>query len=156
MNILAEKQKELLKLKEVLIQEEYAQKEKEYLNLYYELRNINDIRFYSKLTLEQRKRIHKLILMVYKIKNRLGNFSYEVIKDEREKTDRPIIFALTHVGKFDIEVTSEAIKDHYYLLSGDFEHIQGIIDAPFINVINGKITDCVDKISGKKAQKGGK
>jgi len=138
MNILAEKQKELLKLKEVLIQEEYAQKEKEYLNLYYELRNINDKRFYSKLTLEQRKRIHKLILMVYKIKNRLGNFSYEVIKDEREKTDRPIIFALTHVGKFDIEVTSEAIKDHYYLLSGDFEHIQGIIDAPFI-ALNGVI-----------------
>lgn len=76
--------------------------------------------------------------MVYKIKNRIGNFSYEVIKDEREKTERPIIFALTHVGKFDIEVTSEAIKDHYYLLSGDFEHIQGIIDAPFI-ALNGVI-----------------
>ena len=138
MNILAEKQKELLKLKEVLSQEEYSQKEKKYLDLYYELRNINDKRFYSKLTLEQRKKIHKLILMVYKIKNRIGNFSYEVIKDEREKTDRPIIFALTHVGKFDIEVTSEAIKDHYYLLSGDFEHIQGIIDAPFI-ALNGVI-----------------
>lgn len=138
MNILAEKQKELLKQKEVLTQEEYSQKEKEYLDLYYELRNINDKRFYSKLTLEQRKKIHKLILMVYKIKNRIGNFSYEVIKDEREKTDRPIIFALTHVGKFDIEVTSEAIKDHYYLLSGDFEHIQGIIDAPFI-ALNGVI-----------------
>lgn len=138
MNVLAEKQKELLKLKEVLTQEEYSQKEKEYLDLYYELRSINDKRFYSKLTLEQRKKIHKLILMVYKIKNKIGNFSYEVIKDEKEKTDRPIIFALTHVGKFDIEVTSEAIKDHYYLLSGDFEHIQGIIDAPFI-ALNGVI-----------------
>ena len=138
MNVLAEKQKELLELKKILTEEEYSQNEKEYLDLYYELRNINDKRFYSKLSLEQRKKIHKLILMVYKIKNRIGNFSYEVIKDEREKTDRPIIFALTHVGKFDIEVTSEAIKDHYYLLSGDFEHIQGIIDAPFI-ALNGVI-----------------
>ncbi len=49
-----------------------------------------------------------------------------------------IIFALTHVGKFDIEVVSEAIRDHYTLLSGDYEHIQGIIDAPFIG-LNGAI-----------------
>ena len=138
MNILAEKQKELLKLKEILTEEQYSEKEKEYLDLYYKLRNINDKRFYSRLTLEQRKKIHKLILIVYKIKNRIGKFSYEVIKDERQETDRPIIFAVTHVGKFDIEVTSEAIKDHYYLLSGDFEHIQGIIDAPFI-ALNGVI-----------------
>jgi len=77
-------------------------------------------------------------LAIYKIKNKIGNFSYEIIKDERQYTDKPIIFALTHVGKFDIEVTSEAIKDHYYLLSGDFEHIQGIIDSPFIS-LNGVI-----------------
>ncbi len=60
------------------------------------------------------------------------------IKDNRSSTDRPIIFAVTHVGKFDIEVISESVKDHYYLLSGDYEHIQGIIDAPFIG-LNGVI-----------------
>lgn len=88
--------------------------------------------------MEQRKKLHKLILLIYKIKNKLGGFSFELIKDERNSTDRPIIFAVTHVGKFDIEVISESIKDHYYLLSGDFEHIQGIIDAPFI-ALNGVI-----------------
>ena len=36
---------------------------------------------------------------------------------------------LPYVGKYDIEVISEAIKEHYYLLSGDYEHIQGIIDG---------------------------
>lgn len=138
MNVLADKQKELLELKKILTEEEYKIKEKEYLDLYYKLRELNDKRFYSKLTLEQRKKLHKFILTIYKIKNKIGNFSYEVIKDERKYTDRPIIFALTHVGKFDIEVTSEAIKDHYYLLSGDFEHIQGIIDSPFIS-LNGVI-----------------
>lgn len=45
---------------------------------------------------------------------------------------------MTHVGKFDIEVVSEAIRSHYYLLSGDYEHIQGIIDAPFL-ALNGVI-----------------
>ena len=75
---------------------------------------------------------------IYKLKNRLGGFSYEIIKDERMTTERPIIFAITHVGKFDIEVISEAIKEQYYLLSGDYEHIQGIIDAPFL-ALNGVI-----------------
>ena len=77
-------------------------------------------------------------MLVYIIKNHLGGFSYEIINDNREETNRPIIFAVTHVGKFDIEVISEAIKEHYYLLSGDYEHIQGIIDAPFLQ-LNGVI-----------------
>ena len=114
MNKLAEEQKKLFQ--EGLTEEEYKKVEQEFLQLYYKLRNKNENRFYSKLTLEQRKKIHKYILAIYTLKNKLGGFTHEIIKDEREKTDRPIIFAITHVGKFDIEVISEAIKEHYYLL----------------------------------------
>lgn len=117
-----------------LNEEEYKEKEAEFLKLYYELREKEDNRFYSKMTLEQRHKLHGLILAIYTIKNKLGGFTHEIISDKRTATDRPIIYAITHVGKFDIEVISEAIKDHYYLLSGDFEHIQGIIDAPFLGV----------------------
>ena len=77
-----------------------------------------------------------MILGIYKLKNRLGGFSYTLINDKRTETNKPIIFAITHVGKYDIEVVSEAIRTHYYLLSGDYEHIQGIIDAPFLG-LNG-------------------
>ncbi len=49
-----------------------------------------------------------------KMKNQVGGFTYEIIRDKRIPTQRPVIFAVTHVGKFDIEVVSEAIKDHYY------------------------------------------
>ena len=136
MNVLAEKQKRIFE--DGITDLERLKREKEFLILYKEMREKNDKRFYSKLSLEQRKKLHKLILLIYKIKNKLGGFSFELIKDERSSTDRPIIFAVTHVGKFDIEVISESIKDHYYLLSGDFEHIQGIIDAPFI-ALNGVI-----------------
>lgn len=66
----------------------------------------------------------------------MSGYTYEIICDKRIKSDRPIIFAITHVGKFDIEVVSEAIKDHYYLLSGDYEHLQGSIDAAFL-ALNG-------------------
>lgn len=134
MNILAEKQKYMLE--KGISKEEYSKRETEFLKLYYELRRKDENKWWSKLTLEQRKSIHWLILQIYKIKNHLGGFSYEIINNKKTKTDRPIIFAITHVGKFDIEVISEAIKEHYYLLSGDFEHIQGIIDAPFLG-LNG-------------------
>ncbi len=152
MNILAEKQKQILD--KSLTEEELQIKTKEFLSLYYELRTKDENMWYSKLTLEQRKKIHKLILAIYKLKNRLGGFSYKIIKDERTKTNRPIIYAVTHVGKFDIEVVSEAIKDHYYLLSGDFEHIQGIIDAPFLALngvfyFNEKVKEDRKKVSEK-------
>lgn len=136
MNRLANKQKKLFE--DDLSPLEYEQKQKEFIELYYKLREKEANRWYSKLTLEQRKKIHPYILKTYKFKNeKISKFSYEVIKDERgdvASLKRPIIYALTHVGKFDIEVTSIAIQDHYYLLSGDFEHIQGKLDSPFLGM----------------------
>lgn len=76
--------------------------------------------------------------MVYKIKNRLGGFKYETISNQQITTKKPIIFAVSHIGKFDIEVVSEAIKSHYYLLSGDYEHLQGTVDSQFLS-LNGVI-----------------
>lgn len=135
MNQLAEKQKALLEGS--FCEEEYVKKQKEFLELYYKLRKREENRWYSKLTLEERRKLHPKILALYKAKNKLGGFRCEVIKDERGDVaglNRPIIFALTHVGKFDIEVTSEAVREHYYLLSGDFEHIQGKLDSPFLGM----------------------
>jgi 1-acyl-sn-glycerol-3-phosphate acyltransferase len=152
LNILADEQQKLLD--PCLSDEERVAKEKSYYDLYYKLRSKDETGFLGSLSLTARKRLHKLILFVYTMKNHLGGFSYEIIGDKREKTDRPIIFAVTHVGKFDIEVISEAIKDHYYLLSGDYEHIQGIIDAPFLSVngviyFNEKVKSDRVEVSGK-------
>lgn len=135
MNILAEKQKKMYD--ENLTEEERNEAEKDFFDTYYKLRSIEEKRL-DKLSLEQRKKLHGLILEIYKLKNRLGGFSYEIINNKKTYTDRPVIFAVTHIGKFDIEVVSEAIKEHYYLLSGDYEHIQGIIDSPFL-AMNGVI-----------------
>lgn len=136
MNILAKQQ---LKAFETGISEkEHNERIDSFNKLYFDLRHKEEESFLGRLSLKTRKRLHRLVLLVYIIKNHLGGFSYEIINDNREKTNRPIIFAITHVGKFDIEVISEAIKDHYYLLSGDYEHIQGIIDAPFLQ-LNGVI-----------------
>lgn len=136
MNILAEKQ--LKMLEPGLAPEEREQRKAEFLSLYFKFRGKEEGRWYSRLTLRQRLKLHKLILFIYKVKNRMGGFTHEVIGDKRSWTDKPVIFAVTHVGKFDIEVVSEAIQSHYYLLSGDYEHLQGIVDAPFL-ALNGVI-----------------
>lgn len=137
MNLLA---KEQLKAKEPgLTSDEVTRRTKQYLTLYYRLRKKEESRWSSRLSLRQRQKLHGWILFIYKIKNRLGGFRCEVLADRRNPQEkRPVIFAVTHVGKFDIEVVSEAIRDHYYLLSGDFEHLQGTIDALFL-ALNGVI-----------------
>lgn len=136
MNILAEKQ---LRMLENDISEDERNKRIESFNqLYFELRHKEENRYFGRLTLKARKRLHPLVLMAYIMQNHLKGFSFEIINNDSEKTNRPIIFAITHVGKFDIQVISEAIKEHYYLLSGDYEHIQGTIDAFFLQ-LNGVI-----------------
>lgn len=134
MNILGNEQKKVLE--KGLSKEEYNERFEKFLGLYYKLRSIDEDKWWNKLSLEQKQKIHGLILGIYKIKNKLGGFSYQLLADKRTYTNRPTIFVPTHIGKFDIENISEAIKSHYYLLSGDYEHIQGIIDAPFLG-LNG-------------------
>lgn len=133
MNILANKQKKMLETENL---DERAKLEEEFNRLYFTTREKDENSLLGKLSLKTRQRLHKFVLLIFAIKNRLSGFSCTVIKDERETTNRPIIFALTHVGKFDIEVSAMGIKSHFYLLSGDYEHLQGLIDGAFL-LING-------------------
>lgn len=134
MNILADEQQKIFE--PGISIEEQKEREEKFYELYCKTRYKDENSFLGKLSLKTRQRLHGLVLLVFIIKNWLSGFSCKVIKDEREKTDRPIIFALTHVGKFDIEVSAVGIKDHFYLLSGDYEHLQGLVDGAFL-LLNG-------------------
>lgn len=134
MNILADEQQKIFE--PGISDEEQHKREKEFYKLYYKIRHKDENSFLGRLSLKTRQRLHGLVLLIFIIKNRLSGFSCKVIKDEREQTNRSIIFALTHVGKFDIEVSAVGIKEHFYLLSGDYEHLQGLIDGAFL-LLNG-------------------
>ena len=132
MNVLAKKQKQILSSqnrKKVLSQEEFN-------DFYFKLRHRDEKGVLGQLSLKTRRKLHKLVLMVFTIKNRISGFRCVIVNDKRCKTNRPIIYALTHIGKFDIEVTAVAIKEHFYVLSGDYEHLQGTIDGAFL-LLNG-------------------
>lgn len=136
MNVLGKAQLKILE--PGLSDAERSKREAEFFELYTKLRGKDEKSVLGRLSLKTRQRIHKLILYLFILKNWMSGFSCEVIKDERQYTDRPIIFALTHVGKYDIEVSAVGIKEHFYLLSGDYEHLQGTFDGMFL-LINGVI-----------------
>ena len=103
---------------------------------YWELRSRNEQSFLGGLSLKTRSHLHPLFLILYRIINRANGIRIRILQDRRTHTDRPLIFAPTHVGKYDVEASGEALKDHFYLLSGDFENLQGGIEQVFLN-LNG-------------------
>ena len=66
-----------------------------------------------------KKLIHFFPLSLVKLDRILSHDKLIVIKDLKEKTDKPKIYAATHIGGVDIQRTFEAIKDHAYLFLGD-------------------------------------
>jgi len=69
--------------------------------------------------IELRKKIHKLLLSIIKIDRVLSKESLSVIGDKRKNTNKPVIYACTHIGGNDIQRTFEAIDEHAYLFLGD-------------------------------------
>ena len=77
-----------------------------------------------------------------------------ILKDERKKTSKPVIYAITHVGMYDVQLVSEAIKKHQYTFMGDPETMYRTFDG-FIMNLNGVVyCDLDDK--GEKIEKDGK
>lgn len=54
------------------------------------------------------------------------------------KTDRPIIFSVSHIGLYDVEVILQTIKKHVYILSGDEEAMYRTFDGWYFDT-NGVI-----------------
>lgn len=79
-----------------------------------------------------KERIHVILYVIVSVKNRLDGYHVTIIGDKRKKRKGVQIFAITHICMQDVEIASEAIKDHYYLLTNDFENINGTIEGEFL------------------------
>lgn len=108
--------------------------------------------FANNLRHGQRLKLHPLLLLLIHIKNKRAGFQIKLLENNSIPTDRPKIFCVTHIGKFDIEVVSEIIKEHYYLLSGDFENIHSTIEEKFLGY-NGVIYVREDDKEDRKLSK---
>ncbi len=62
-----------------------------------------------------RKSIRPLLRTVLFVQRKIKGQSIEVIGNKMTKriTDNPIVFVVTHIGKYDFEIVSEIIKEHF-------------------------------------------
>ena len=108
------------------------------IETYYFYRNKFDKSLMGRMTHKQRLWLHPILFKIISSRNKKAGFITHLLYDKRKKTNKPIIFAITHIGKFDIEVATETVKDHYYLLSGDYENMRGTIEEVFLG-LNGVV-----------------
>lgn len=104
--------------------------------------------------LNWRKKIHPILHNIMSLNRKyIDNQNYTIIKDERTITEKPVIFALTHIGKFDFQVVSEAIRAHQIPFVGEPETMYRTLDGFFLG-LNGVIycdTDSkIDRVIAKK------
>ncbi len=123
----------------------------------------------SKEYVLSKKRIHPFLVVLMKVQriftstrritvihddsfwSRLKDYFSKMLKKDTVE-ERPIIFNITHIGKFDIETIGEVIKKNFVLLSGDQENLIGTTGGKFLD-INGVIYfDMKDPEDRKNAQ----
>ena len=97
-----------------------------------------------------RKMLHPIILLLIRINRIMCRQRIRLIGNKWDgKT--PVIFAISHLGRYDYQVISEVLKVHQIPFSGDPEKMYGTFDG-FILWLNGILyCDTDDKTDRKKA-----
>lgn len=106
--------------------------------IYYEQREKFEKSFLGKLSLKSRKKLYPILRTVIKIQNKLNGYKIKCIGNRSTPSDLPKIYAITHIGKLDIETVATYINEHFILLSGDFENLYGTVAGTFL-MLNGCI-----------------
>ena len=102
------------------------------------------LRYYRSLRRQQYEK--GTDLRGYKIRRLIRPLLRKLVKDEREKlsqtkfldkdestkpADKTLIYAITHVGLYDMTIGCEQIEDDYYILCGDPETMYNNMDGAF-------------------------
>lgn len=78
-----------------------------------------------------RRKIHNLIHFFLVVNRIFSRQKLIVIGDKRTRTNDPVIYACTHVGRYDIEMALQLIGGHSYFFMGDpgevYKNMDGLI-----------------------------
>ncbi|MCM1540215.1 MAG: 1-acyl-sn-glycerol-3-phosphate acyltransferase [Blautia sp.] len=85
-----------------------------------------------------RKCIRPLLRFLLFAQRKLCGFQVELLNEITLENKSPVIFAVTHIGKWDIEIVNEQIPYHFYIVVSDFINTYGQIGGWFLNT-NGAI-----------------
>ena len=85
----------------------------------------------SYITMKLRKMIHPLLHVMLMISRKSHGYNIEIINKPRVVSNRPVIYAVSHIGKFDFEIVSEIITQQSFVLVADFVHTKGTFSGFF-------------------------
>lgn len=81
--------------------------------------------------IQLRKKIYCLVNFVLKMDRLFSGRTMKILDDKRIKTEKPKIYACTHIGRYDIESAIEAIGEATWFIMGDpgktYTNIDGVL-----------------------------
>lgn len=118
----------------------------------YKIKKQNIISRDSYVPKKIRRLIRPLLRIMLKVSRSLQGYRIEIIRKTEIPHDKPVIFAVSHIGKLDFEIVSEVIKKQYYVLAADFMHMKGTFSG-FYLWLNGVVyIDVLDKNDRKNSR----
>ena len=88
---------------------------------------------------------HSVIRVLLKIERLVTGRKIHVIGNASHKTQKPIVFACTHVGRYDIEVALEMIREPVFFFMGDPGQVYKSLDGLFLWLNGTLFTDTDNK-----------
>jgi len=70
---------------------------------------------------------------------KMGNIKYKFPKN------KPVIFVVSHIGKYDFEIVNELIKKQFYVIASDFRNMYGNFNGLMMNVFGVVFVDELSK-----------
>ena len=99
-----------------------------------------------------RKALHGIILAILRIECLFSGVKVKIVGDKRTATDKPCIYACTHIGRYDFESNFLSLKNHFYMFFGDPGEVYRSVDGLLL-YINGVIYADTDSKSDRKIGK---
>lgn len=88
--------------------------------------------------IKYRKKLHNCLRRALSIKSKLCGLSYEFVNKSDQSQNETVIYAVTHIGKYDFEMLMEAYDGYFVPVAGDWELMYGTVDDYFLR-LNGVI-----------------
>ena len=109
------------------------------LERYYRKRRESDFRENKRFSgIVLRKRLHYILAAGIAAEHFFCGKKLHIISDKRTKTDKPVIYASTHIGWDDAEINLRAIQKPFYFFVGDPRGLYRNLDGLLL-YINGAI-----------------
>lgn len=96
---------------------------------------------------EFHRRLHPLLMFLLRVKSKLSGLTYEFVNKKRVdvKRGKTVVYAITHIGKFDYEMLVEACDIFAYPFAGDWELMYATVDDYFLRANGVLWVDTNDK-----------